>query len=85
MVNKKNSNKNNLRNIMGVVSKRRYSQLSLFKREMSSKIESNRYFIDISMVLSLEAFKTNQSLPKLIVSVSRICLKSLSSNIDCKQ
>jgi len=63
---------------MGVVSKRRYSQLSLFKREMSSKIESNRYFIDISMVLSLEAFKTNQSLPKLIVSVSRICLKSLS-------
>lgn len=85
MVNNKNSNNNNIRSIMSVVSKSRYSHLLLFKCEMSSTIESNRYFIDISMVLSIEAFKTNQSLPKIIVSANRICLKSLSSNIDCKQ
>ncbi len=84
MVNKKNSNHNNLRSIMSIVSKNKCSQLSLFKRAISSRIESNRYSINISMVLSLEAFKTNESLPRTIVSVRRICLKSLSSNIDYK-
>jgi hypothetical protein len=52
---------------------------------MSSGIESNRYSIDIYMVLSVEAFKTNQSLPKTIVSLGRICFKSLSSKIDYEQ
>ncbi len=70
---------------MSVVSKMRYSQFSLFKCEMSSGIESNRYSIDIYMVLSVEAFKTNQSLPKTIVSLRRICFKSLSSKIDYEQ